>query len=344
MLRKAIGIDLGRSPMIGILADISGNMLERRELAIPLDAPFEYALEDIRNLIRKLFTTEVTGICLGTPGRIDQQRGVCHFSPNYPLWKDVDVATPLKDTFKKPVFAMNDVNAATLGEMYYGAGKLQMTSETPVYLTVSEGFLFDPTGEQHSERVSSLVLIAVGVGIGGGVIINNELVAGHHNGAAEIGHVTIEPDGPLCSCGNRGCLESLCSLNAIRRGMAEGLKRGWDTVLTEYVSNANDVTFKIIHECVRREDELTLKILAIVARYLAMGIAVVANTFDPELIVIGGDIAPLLDTMHPVIMKELKERVKMIPYNQVNFQAARLGELSGAYGAAAHVFKRLFDI
>ncbi|MCD4784843.1 MAG: ROK family protein [Candidatus Eremiobacteraeota bacterium] len=344
-MRQAIGIDLGRSPVIGILTDINGRMLERSDIAIPMDAPFDYVLEDIKTIIRRLNRIEVTGICLGSPGWIDMERGICRFSPNYPMWKDVDLITGLKEEFKLPVFALNDVNAAALGEMYYGAGKVEMKSETPIYLTVSEGFLFDATSKKNeSYRVDNMVFIAVGVGIGAGIVINGELVVGKNYGAGEVGHVTIEPDGPPCTCGNSGCLEALCSLNAIKRGVAEGLKRGWETSLTDYVKSADEVTFKIIQECARKNDELTMKILSIVGRYLGMGLAVVANVLDPELIVIGGDIVPLLDILHPLIMKELMNRIKMISYNKVSFVAANLGELSGAYGAAAYVFQRLYSI
>jgi len=344
-LRQAIGIDLGRSPVIGILTDINGRMLERRDINIPMDAPFEYVLEDIKTLIKRLYQIEVTGICLGSPGWIDMERGICRFSPNYPMWKDVDIVTGLKEEFKVPVFAINDVNAASLGEMYYGAGKVDMESEIPIYLTVSEGFLFDETSKkQESYRVSNMVFIAVGVGIGAGIVINGDLVVGNNYGAGEVGHVTIEPDGPPCTCGNSGCLEALCSLNAIKRGVAEGFKKGWETSLTEYIDDADEVTFKIIQACAKQNDELTMKILSIVGRYFGMGLAVVANMLDPELIVIGGDIVPLLDIIHPMIVRELKNRVKMISYNKVSFVPAKLGELSGAYGAAAYVFKRLYSM
>lgn len=344
-MRQAIGIDLGRSPVIGILTDINGRMLERRDIKVPMDAPFEYILEDIKTLVRRLHQIEVTGISLGSPGWIDMELGICRFSPNYPMWKNVDLISGLKEEFKLPVFAINDVNAAALGEMYYGAGKVAMESETPIYLTVSEGFLFDSASKRKEpERVNSLVFLAVGVGIGAGIVINGELVVGNNYGAGEVGHVTIEPDGPPCTCGNSGCLEALCSLNAIKRGVAEGLKRGWETSLTDYIDDADEVTFKIVHACAKKNDELTIKILSIVGRYLGMGLAIIANVLDPELIVIGGDIVPLLDILHPMIMKELKSRVKMISYDKVSFIPAKLGELSGAYGAAAYMFKRLYNM
>lgn len=342
-MREAIGIDLGRNPAIGILSEFGGRILERREVAIPLDTPYEYAVGKIKELVGKLRQLDVRGICLGSPGSIDSERGICRFSPNYPQWKEADLVSSLKEEFGIPVFAINDVNAATLGEMNYGAGKLEMKSETPIYLTVSEGYVFEEGGRKKNDSVGSMVLIAVGLGIGSGIIINGELISGFNNVAGEVGHITIEPEGPQCSCGNNGCLESLASLNAFRRGYNEALRQGWSTVISDYVHGPEGITFKIIEECAKKNDELTMKLLGIMGKYLGMGIAMIVNMMDPELIVIGGDTAPLFGTLYPHIMKELKHRVKMVDYSKVNFVPAKLGELSGAYGAAAYVFKRLYE-
>ncbi len=342
-MREAIGIDLGRTPVTGILSEFGGRILERREINIPMDTSYEYALEHIKELIRKLKQLDVRGIGLGSPGSIDSERGICNFSPNYPNWKGADLISSLKEEFGIPVFAINDVNAATLGEKNYGAGKIEMKSETPTYLTVSEGYIFENGSSKKDTGIRNLILISVGLGIGAGIILNNELISGTNNGAGEIGHITIEPDGPQCSCGNRGCLESLASLNAFRRGYDEGIKQGWNTAINEYIHGTDGITFKVIEECAKKKDELTLRLLAVMGKYLGMGIAMTVNMFDPELIVIGGDIAPLYSILYPHIMKELKQRVKMVDYSKVNFVPAKLGELSGAYGAAAYVFKRLYE-
>jgi predicted NBD/HSP70 family sugar kinase len=343
-MRKAIGIDLGRSPMIGVLIDINGNLIDKYVLDTPLDTPFVYSAQDIKKLIKKLHKADVTGICLGTPGRIDPIHGICHFSPNFPYWKEVDMTGPFSEEFRLPAFAINDVNGAALGEMYYGAGTLQIDGETPTFLTLKEGILFDPGGEKRKADIKSLVLIAVGVGVGSGIIINNELVAGKNYGAGELGHVTIESAGPACSCGNRGCLESLCSLNAIRRDIAKSLEKERDSLITEYITSPEQVTFKILEKCARKKDRFILKVLEVAGRNLAVGIAAVANILDPEMIVLGGDIVPLLDILHPVIMSELKERIRLIPFKDLKIGQAQLGELAGAYGAAAYVFKRLFSL
>ncbi|GEM_PF-3183176 len=343
-MRKAIGIDLGRSPMIGVLIDINGDLIDKYALDTPLDTPFVHSAHDIRKLIRKLHQTDVTGICLGTPGRIDPIHGICHFSPNFPYWKEVDIISPFNEEFRLPVFAINDVNGAALGEMYYGAGTLEIDRETPTFLTLKEGTLYDAGGEKRRADIKSLVLIAVGVGVGSGIIINNELVTGKNYGAGEVGHITIEPLGPSCSCGNRGCLESLCSLTAIRRDIAKNLKLEWDSLITEYITVPEQVTFKILEKCARKGDKFILRLLATAGKKLAIGIAAVTNLLDPEMIVLGGDIVPILDILSPSIISELKERIRLVPVDDLKIGQAQLGELAGAYGAAAYVFKRLYNI
>lgn len=343
-MRKSLGIDLGRSPVIGILMDETGRMLERQEIDLEPEVPFEHAVEQVKKLIDKLFHPDVCGIGIGTPGWLDSNRGICRFSPNYPGWKEVDVVTPFREEFKLPVFIINDVNAGALGEKYYGAARKKITpKEGPIFLESSPEELIYSSMAKPVENVTNMVFITVGVGIGGGIIIDDKLVVGANEGAGEIGHIALEPDGPPCSCGSYGCFESLCSLSAVRRGVVEGLKRNWPTKIIDHVSTPEDVTFNVLASCAKENDELTMKILSIVGRYMGMGLAMIANFIDPQVIVIGGEIVVVLDALQPYIVKELKERVRMIPYRCVRFVKAHLEELSGAYGAGTLVFKNLFN-
>jgi glucokinase len=344
-MKVAIGIDIGRSPIIGILTDIKGNLRERLEIEVPMDAPFAYSIHEIRKLIKKLHkhSPDVSGLCLGTPGRIDHVRGICHYSPNFPHWKEVDLVAPFREELRIPVFAINDVKGAALGEMYYGAGTLGDEVGSSALLNPAEKFIFDSSEERQRKNIRNLILIAVGVGIGSGIIMNNELVVGKNYGAGELGHVTIEPQGPACGCGNRGCLEALCSLGAVRRDVFLRLEKKWNSLIEEYVSAPEELTFGILGLCAGRDDDIALEALSNVGKYLGRGIAVVANILDPEMVVLGGDIVPLFETLRPMIEKELKERVKIVPHEEIMISPARLGELSGAYGAAAYVFKMLYN-
>jgi len=345
-MREAIGIDIGRSPILGIRTGIKGDLQERLEMELPLDAPFAHAVHELRKLVRKLsrHSAGVSGICLGTPGRVDHLRGVCHFSPNFPFWKEVDLVTPFREEFNVPVFAMNDVKCAALGEMYYGAGTVEDRAGNPAILSSTEKFIFDSSEVRRQKDIRSLVLIAVGMGIGSGILLNGELVLGKHYAAGELGHLTVEPLGPLCGCGNRGCLEALSSLAALRRKAAACMERNWDSALGDYVGAPEDITFGLLDLCAQKGDEVALEVVSHAGKYLGIGIAAVANMFDPELIVLGGDIVPLYETLLPFLARELEERVKLIPPGEIRISPARLGELSGAFGAAACVFRNLFNL
>jgi glucokinase len=353
MRMKAIGIDLSRSPAIGILADMEGNILERRNIPISSTVPFEQVMQDIEKLIGKLRHTDLVGVGLGTPGWLDSKKGICHFSPNYPTWSGVDLVTPIKNKFRVPAFIINDVNSAALGEKYYGAAKSRHISSTgPIFLedTLSTTFAqmanigdVGLTPPDNFNEIRNIIFLSVGIGVGGGIIVDNELVIGTHEGGGELGHMTVDPDGPPCNCGNRGCIESLCSLKAIKRYINEGLKSGWHTILGDFIENLDGLNYRIIKKCIDKGDELTKNAVSHIGKYLGIGLANVMIVLDPEVIVIGGEAGEVFDTLYPGIIAELKERLRIIPYNNVKIVPAKLGELSVAYGAAANVYKKLYN-
>lgn len=344
-MKKAIGIDLGRDPVIGIFSNINGELLEKKEITFPLDVPFGESAKVLKQLINSLMHSDISGIGIGSPGWIDPSRGICHFAPNFPLWKNVNITKTVQERFHLPSFVLNDVNAGALGEKYFGAARIfRDNTTTPKFLEMplSHGALFDASDESSMD-VKNLLFITVGVGIGGGFIINNELHTGMHGGAGEIGHMTLEPDGPPCACGSWGCLESLCSMSAIRNAVDNGLSKGINTKLNDHISSAESLTFEILKECIIEKDEFSQDIMAVVGRYLGIGLSNLINIFDPHLIVIGGELVTLFDIIKPILMKEIEKRVKMFPMENIKIVPSKLGELSGAYGASAIVFKRLFN-
>jgi glucokinase len=353
MKMKAVGIDLSRSPAIGILADMEGNIMDRASVPISSEAPFHEVLQDIEKLISKLRHTDLVGVGLGTPGWLDSKKGICHFSPNYPTWAGVDLVTPIKDKFRVPTFIINDVNSAALGEKYYGAAKSkQVSSHGPIFLEENMAPNFAQVANINDigtstpgnlNEIRNIIFLSVGIGVGGGIIVDNELVIGTHEGGGELGHMTVDPEGPPCNCGNNGCIESLCSLTAIKRFIKEGIKMGWHTVVSDYVDSPDNLNFYIIKKCLDQGDELTIKAVSNIGKYLGIGLANVMIVLDPEVVVIGGEAGELFDTLYPSIVAEMKERLRIIPYNNVKIVAAKLGELSVAYGAAANVFKKLYN-
>ncbi len=344
-MQKAIGIDLGSSPVTGILADIKGNILEHRQVEIPMDTSFEEAIKKIISLAGKLKQFGVSGAGIGTPGWLDPGRGIFHRAPNYPRWKEVNLTEPIRNVLGLTTYIINDVNACALGEKYFGAAKqAESNYNIPRFMEIpmTTDSIFDSA--QEGQDIGNMIFITVGVGIGGGIIINNELVTGAHQGAGEVGHITLEPEGPPCGCGSFGCFEALCSMTAIKKAVANGLNRKIETKLTRYISIPEELTFEILRECVLLKDEFAWEIISVMGHYMGIGLGVVTNLFDPNIIVIGGEVVTILDLLRPLIADEMKMRVKIIPHQEVRIVPAKLGRLAGAFGAAAMVFKRLYNL
>lgn len=341
-MKKAIGIDLGRSPAIALLVDLEGNVLQEYRLSFSPETPFVEVLEAIKSVIRNLYIKGAVGIGLGVPGNLDSTQGICRFSPNFPTWKEVQMIKPLRRSFKLPVFILNDANAAAMGEKYFGAAKKTCLDATlPIYLNETKVLSLEKELTQKKE-FKNVIYLVVGVGVGGGIILNNELVVGTHESAGEIGHITLEPNGPLCTCGNRGCLEAFSSLWALQKEAGEAIKKGERTILTTLINDPQEIDFQVLRECVRQSDELILRLLSRAGRYIGLGVSIMVNILDPEVIIIGGEMEGFFSYIYPSLYQELTERVKMFRLDKIKIVRAKLGELSGAMGAAALVFKRLF--
>ena len=259
--------------------------------------------------------SQLAGIGLACAGGIDTPRGVVVTpSPNMPGWADVPLSDIIHERFGVGVFLLNDASAAALGEHRYGAGR----------------------------GVKNLVLFTLGTGIGGGIIINGELYLGAVGGAGEFGHMTVAADGPLCGCGNTGCLEMLASGRAVERDAAARLRRGESSVLRDMVAGDFDsVTAMQVGEAARGGDPLAGDILARAAYFLGVGMINAVNIFNPELVVIGGGMAALGDVLIAPGRRMVAERAFSVSAGAVRIVTAELGSEAGVYGAAAFVRDRL---
>ena len=207
--------------------------------------------------------------------------------------------------FEIPVKVDNDVRCAALAELNYGAGK----------------------GTQN------LICITVGTGIGSGLIINGKLVRGASNAAGEIGHIKLQMEnGPICGCGDRGCLEAFASGPAIV-AMAEEYIRGGKS--TKYRELANpDITPYIVAEAAKQGDVVAKQIFETIGTYIGIGLSSVVNLLNPEKIVIGGGVADAGDLLFVPIKEALKKRAMPIQGNAVEVVHAELGNTAGVIGAS----------
>lgn len=247
---------------------------------------------------------KVDAIGVSSPGPVDPHTGIIMITPNIKEWRDFPITAKLTEHFGIPAYLDNDANLAGLAEWKFGAGR---GHHNVLYLTVSTG-------------------------VGGGVILNDQLLQGYHGLAAELGHTTIQADGPLCGCGQPGHLEAFSSGTGIERFVAEQLKAGRESILPPDKKNSAYT----ISEAAKQGDKLSIEAYQIAGTYLGIGVANFLHAFDPSVVIFGGGVSqsgPLLfDSFHA----SLEKRVIHPRYLEgLVITKAELGDNSGLLGARA---------
>jgi glucokinase len=305
------GIDLGGTTITAGLATADGTVHARRSIPTrSIEGP-EAVLERMALLVEDLgaSATRVSAIGVGVPGLVDLATGTTRFLPNLPTqWRDVPLARILGQRLHCSVRVLNDVRTATLGELRYG----------------------------HGQAVRSLAFFSVGTGIGGGIVIDGKLRLGPLGAAGELGHQTILPDGPLCGCGSRGCLETLASGPAITAAGVRLLCSGLAPRLHDLVAgDANHVSPQTMASAAAAGDVLVRDALLQAATYLGIGVANVVSVLHPELVVLGGGVAELGAVLLDPVRRVVNDRVRMFPVDTVRIEKSALGPGAGLLGAIA---------
>jgi len=298
-----IGVDLGGTHVGSALLDKDGNIIKQTELSLDSgSSPQTIINHCIIPVIKEViggYEERVAAIGMGLPGSLDHKNGIALFLPNFG-WKNVPVSQPLQDYFHLPVHIQNDVNVAALGEWYWGAAR----------------------GENN------FILIAMGTGIGGGLVTDGRLLLGENGSAGEIGHITVIAEGGAqCGCGSYGCLESVASGRAIARRYAE-LEKSIGVELRE----ENLTPFEIYKQA-KAGDRLALQVFDEAGHYFGIGLAILINVLNPHKIVLGGRVAQAGEFFLPQALREMKKRVKMIDDANLEILPAHFQELAGIMGA-----------
>jgi glucokinase len=309
-----IGIDLGGTKISTALANSAGGIIahDRRETraAEGQEAVIGRMLDAARQVMAQaeVKAIEVAAVGIGAPGPLDIDAGVVVAPPNLPGWDRVPLGRLIEDELSITTFLDNDANAAALGEHRFGAGR----------------------GTDH------MIYVTVSTGIGGGLILDGKLYHGVGGVAGEIGHVTVLPHGPLCNCGNRGCLETLASGTAIAREARERVTRGIPTLMADLAGSAPEhITAKLVVEAAGRGDAEAQYILAEAMNYLGIGIANLVNLFNPQLIVIGGGLANIGEALFEPVRRAIDRHAFSAAARAVQVVRAELGDNAGVLGAAA---------
>lgn len=309
-----VGVDLGGTTTKLAFINMNGEILHKWEIPTDNSNEGQNITTNISNAIdQKLVDlkeqkTKLIGIGMGAPGPIDYETGVVlnvvnlGWKDNFPLQESLQSLTAL------PVVIENDANCAALGEMWNGAGK----------------------------GAKDLVCVTLGTGVGGGVIANGNIVRGINGAAGEIGHITSIPyGGAPCNCGKSGCLETIASATGIVRLAENELSKGESKgQLAVIFAENGKVTAKDVFDSARGGDELAKKLLDEVAFHLGFALANIANTLNPELIVLGGGVSRAGD----ILLDTVKVNFSMFAFSAVrdstNLTLATLGNDAGVIGAA----------
>jgi predicted NBD/HSP70 family sugar kinase len=275
---RIIGVNVRPLKTNIALSDLNGHYLAQESFDTPRE-PKEFISEIIDRIKAMVKTSpdnvSYEGIGISVPGRVDNVSQRLVFAPNLG-WRDLDMRTPVEKALKIPVELENAANACALAENYFG---------------------------QHTDGVENLVAVTVSEGIGTGIIVNGQLVRGASGKAGEFGHTTINPDGPVCSCGNRGCWEVFASNSAALRRYAAAAKGSNGSK-----GKAKEITFEEFLRLAEGGDARAAETLDEMAKYLGMGLANLVNGIQPNLIIVVGEVTRSWARIGPIIDKEVKAR------------------------------------
>lgn len=306
MSKIVFGVDVGGTTIkMGVFTK-DGDLLEKWEIPTKRGENSRLVFEDIaQNILTKIkelgyVREDVIGVGVGVPGPVDDA-GIVYSTANIG-WGYTDIVSSLEPLIGMPVKASNDANAAALGEMWKGGGR---------------GF-------------KSMVAVTLGTGVGGGIIINERLVAGAAGSGGEIGHINVEEDETeCCGCGNKGCLEQYASATGLVRLAAKRLAQDEaPSVLRE-----GEVSAKSIWDAVKAQDQVAMEIAEQFGFYLGKGLAAIAAVVNPEAFVIGGGVSKAGEILISYIVPSF-ERFAFGGCRNVKFTLAKLGNDAGIYGAA----------
>jgi glucokinase len=309
--RFVIGVDLGGTNLRVAVIDESGQLLEKVSISVRELASRDAAINELccgARLLAEKYAAfgSFVGVGVGVPGIVYAESGVLRKAPNLPGWENFPVRDEIQAQLGVGVVLDNDANAAAVGEKWLGGGR----------------------------EVSSLCLVTLGTGVGGGLVLNGRIWRGFLGMAGEIGHIGIIENGARCGCGSRGCLETEASATALVRKAREGIADGTRTTLVETTASGAPITAELIFEMARAGDEFSLELFRSFGKHLGMGLAMLVNTLNLPLYLIGGGVAEAWPLFAPTMLNELRRRSYVFAEGSTRVERAELGGDAGLYGAA----------
>lgn len=312
MSHTLLGLDFGGTKLTAGLARLgTDTLLIRDQCPTPSDAGPRRVFEEMVRLVRTLSPgLTVAGVGISFGGPVDPVQGTVRTCHHLTGWEGIPLPYWTEEEFSVRTFMDNDANAAALGEYRFGAGR----------------------GCDH------LLHVNVGTGIGGGIVLRGQVYQGATGMAGEIGHMVVQSDGPLCTCGRRGCLEAVASGPAIAREVRERLtcepERG-HTLLSLTEGNPQHITTQIVSKAAEQGDELAQEVLNQAAKMLGLGIANAINLINPQRVTMGGGVTKMGSAWLEKV--RVAARAEAMPDCPVEIVPAALGDDSPLWGAVALV-------
>ncbi len=304
------GIDLGgTNSKIGIL-DENGNIVYSVIVKTESDLGYKETVKKLSDCIKSglekngINYDDFISLGIGVPGPTVNKSTVLMWA-NFSWPENLNLAIEFENQLSRPVYIDNDVNIITLGELWVGAAK---------------GY-------------KNVLGMAIGTGIGGGIVVNGEIISGKNGASGEIGHISLEKKGRLCGCGKRGCFEAYASATGIERIAKDRLQVNKNNMLYNLTKDRTPEA-KDVFECAKQGDKLSIDIVEETAEYLAMGIGSSLSILDSDIVIIGGGVALAGEFLIDKIKKYLPEYLIRSIEKNIEIKIARLGNDAGIYGAA----------
>lgn len=296
-------VDLGGTHLRTAAVDENGNIHDRTKSSTPDTPNPDEIVKAIVNAARACEKdVSIASTCVAVPGTVNVETGTVLTIPNVRSLLGFNLAGALQRELHHPVIIENDANAAAMGELWKGAARDTRT----------------------------MICITLGTGVGGGIILDGKLWRGVDGSAGEIGHTTIEPHGGvICGCGSEGCLEVYASATALVRMFKES-----NSTLRE----VEDLTAEKIYRAAKNNDLIALKVFREMGEYLGIGMAILVNILNPEMIVIGGGVANAWELFGQNAIQEMRRRAFPLPGSRVKVRPAECGDNAGLLGAARLAF------
>ncbi len=315
--RFAIGVDLGGTNLkIGAIGE-AGELLEHLELAADTHKGREDVVDRLCQGVLRLRDQwgsryHLAGVGVGVAGIMKLPQGLVIAAPNLPGWEGFDVRSQIRKGIDGPFFLENDANAAALGEKWMGVAK----------------------------DVEHLAFLTLGTGIGGGLILDGKIWHGLSGMAAELGHITIQPEGRLCNCGNRGCLEAYASATAVVRSAEDLVETGRASRKLEHLVNGKTaLTADLVCQLAQAGDETASLVFREMGAALGIAIATFIHIFDLDTVVLGGGAIEAWDAFEEAMFQEVRRRSFVQQADPRRILKSGLGSRAGIYGVACLAFQ-----